>query len=61
MLLTGGNWELERSKPEKVQVEGRVLATERSQIPVPVAMSAILRVGEVFGIDGWMKKPRRFV
>lgn len=49
------------SKPEKVQVEGRVLAAERSQMPVPVAISATLRVGEVVGIEGWMRKPERFM
>lgn len=49
------------SKPVRWLVRGRLLATSRSQIPVPVAMSATLRVGDVVGILGWIRKPRVFV
>jgi len=45
------------SKPVSWHVDGRVLATSRSQIPVPVPISAILRVAEVIGMLGWMRKP----
>ena len=46
------------SKPVSWQVGGRLLVTSRSQMPVPVAMSATLRVGDVMGILGWMRKPK---
>jgi hypothetical protein len=46
------------SKPVNWHVGGRLLATSRSQIPVPVPMSAILRVGELSGMLGWMRKPK---
>lgn len=56
-----GKAEEEKSNPVSWQVDGSVLATSRSQIPVPVAMSAILRVDEVSGIFGWTRKPRVLV
>ena len=48
----GGKAEDEMSKPVSWHVEGRLLATSRSQIPVPVPISATLRVGEVIGMLG---------
>ncbi len=48
----GGKAEEETSKPVRRHVDGRVLARSRSQAPVPVPMSAILRVGEVTGMLG---------
>ena len=32
-----------------------------SQAPVPAPMSAILRLGEVSGMFGWMRKPKVLV
>ena len=57
----GGKAEEEMSKPVSRHVDGRVLATSRSQAPVPGPMSAILRVGEMAGMLGWMRKPRVLV
>jgi hypothetical protein len=51
----------ETSNPVSWHVGGRVLATSKSQIPVPVPMSAILTVGEMSGMLGWMRKPRVLV
>lgn len=42
-------------------VRGRLLATSKSQIPVPVPMSAILAVGEISGMLGWIRKPKVLV
>jgi hypothetical protein len=42
-------------------VGGRLLATSKSQIPVPVPMSAILIVGEMSGMLGWTRKPKVLV
>jgi hypothetical protein len=57
----GGKVEGVMSKPVNWHVEGRLLATSKSQIPVPVPMSATLRVGEVVEMLGWIRKPRVLV
>jgi hypothetical protein len=49
------------SKPVSWHVGGRLLATSRSQAPVPAPMSATLRVGEVSGMLGCTRKPKTFV
>ena len=46
-VCCGGTAEDVRSKPVNWHVDGRLLATSRSQIPEPVPMSAIFKVGEV--------------
>jgi len=38
-------------------VAGRVLATSNSHIPVPVAKSAIFKLGERSGMLGWTRNP----
>jgi hypothetical protein len=55
--LKAGNAEVETSKPTNWQVEGRLLATSKSQIPLPVPTSAIFRLAESSGMFGWMRKP----
>ena len=50
-----------KSKPVSWHVVGRLLATSKSQIPVPAPISAILAVGEGFGMLGWRRKPRVLV
>ena len=56
-VLEGGNVDDVTSKPVSWHVGDRLLATSRSQMPVPVPMSATLAVGEVRGMLGWMRKP----
>ena len=60
-VWVGGNAEDEMSKPVSWHVGGRLLATSKSQIPVPAPMSAILIVGEMSGMLGWMRKPKVLV
>jgi hypothetical protein len=48
----GGKAEDVTSKPTSWHVEGRLLATSKSQPPVPVPMSAISRVVELSGMLG---------
>ena len=60
-VCDGGNAYEEISKPVSWHVGGRLLATSRSQIPVPVPMSAILRADEMSGMLGWMRKPKVLV
>jgi hypothetical protein len=57
----GGKVEDEMSYPTKVQVEGSVLATSKSQIPVPVAMSPIFILGAERGMFGCTRKPNVLV
>lgn len=59
--LEAGNAEAEKSKPTSWEVEGRLLATSKSQIPVPVPTSAIFRLAESSGMFGWMRKPNVLV
>lgn len=49
------------SKPISRHVGGRLLATSKSQIPVPVPISAILIVDEMSGMFGWIRKPKVLV
>ncbi len=57
----GGKPEGETSKPVSWQVGGKLLATSKSQIPVPAPMSAILILDEMSGMLGWMRKPKVLV
>jgi hypothetical protein len=60
-VSAAGKAEGVRSKPTSWHVEGRLLATSKSQMPVPVPMSAILSVGELSGMFGWIRKPKVLV
>lgn len=57
-LERGGNASGEISNPVRVDAKGRDLATSRSQMPVPVAMSATLRKGDECAILVWMRSPK---
>ena len=48
----GGKVEDETSKPVNWHVGGKLLATSKSQIPVPVPISAILMLGDINGMLG---------
>jgi hypothetical protein len=47
-----GNWSVERSKPSNCAEEGTYLDNSLSQIPVPVATSAIFKSGFVRSTEG---------
>ena len=57
----GGKAEEETSKPVSWHVGGKLLATSKSQMPVPVHMSAILAPGWRGGMFGWIRNPRVLV